>query len=591
MEGIQNMEENRVEKKSRLPLVLGIVGICLLGALAAAWLVFCGWAGTHALPGSTVAGLEMGGLERQEVAERLTYNYAPTTIELKCGDESVTFVSGKAGLRFDTDLIMERITAQDRPYFLRGVAWLKALNGGESRSTDAVLGNFIEERYVSELLKQLGQAFDTPVVQHTFLLKDNVLFVTRGSEGYALPRAELETQLRTKLETQDYSDIVLESVITQPDEPDFASIAKSVYVEKTDAYMEPETHEIVEHVVGVELDVSAARAAFAGCKEGETVRVPLTLTEPEITTEVFEQLLFRDKLGQAISWVSGTENRLANVTLAGQFCHETILLPGEEFSYWAKIDPCTAAQGFKPAPSYLNGDTVDSIGGGICQMSSSIYTAALYANLEIVQRHQHTYAVGYLPDGSDAMVNGGAADFRFKNNTQFPIKIVVELENRNLTVQLWGTKTDDTYVKMEYIELERTPFEVFYQIDDTVPVGTTKEKVGGYTGRKNESYRCVYDGDGTLLSRTRENKNNYRKRDEIILINSADAYKYNVDPVTGEKLPQPVVTPDPGLAPDPGETVAPEVTPVPEEIPVPEVTPVPEDAGSTSEMPEWLRPV
>ena len=113
---------------------------------------------------------------------------------------------------------------------------------------------------------------------------------------------------------------------------------------------------------------------------------------------------------------------------------------GDVFSYNGVVGQRTAARGYQAAPAYVQGETVDEIGGGICQTSSTIYYAVLHTTLEIVERHAHMYSVGYVPDGMDATVYFGLSDFRFKNNTDYPVKIVTESYDKNglryLTVKL-----------------------------------------------------------------------------------------------------------------------------------------------------------
>lgn len=168
--------------------------------------------------------------------------------------------------------------------------------------------------------------------------------------------------------------------------------------------------------------------------------------------------------------------------------------------------------------------------------------------------------MGYIPDGMDATVYYGALDFRFENDTAYPIKLVTSMENRKLTVQIYGTKTDDITVKMESVRLETIAYSTVYQIDNSIAQGTSKVSVTPYTGRKVEAYRCLYDGEGNLISRTLESVNNYRKRDKVILINSADAAAYGVDPVTGQPVPSAEVTPVPSAEP----TAEPSTSPVQE---------------------------
>ena len=315
-----------------------------------------------------------------------------------------------------------------------------------------------------------------------------------------------------------------------------------------------------------------------------TVTVEPTLTEPEVTTQKLEATLFRDVLGSCTTSVSGSSNRLSNVKLAASMCNGTILLPGEEFSYNDATGPRTLEKGFLPAPSYVGGKSTDEVGGGICQTSSTIYYAALNANLKIVERHNHMFAVGYVPDGMDATVWYGASDFRFENDTEYPIKIVTEYKNSRLTVRIYGTKTDDLTVKMTNKELSSTAWTTIYKVDASLPAGTTKEEQSPYRGRVVEAYRNVYDGEGNLVSSTLESKNTYKKRDQIILVSPYDGAKYGLTEADGAII-TPAPTPSAPVETAPVETAPAETTPVettpastqPVESAVPSATPVPSE--------------
>lgn len=569
----------RVAKKSSRAPVGAIVVLCVAAAAAALYIGLCAWAGGHVLPNSSAAGIELGGLSRAAAQERLeqaAQEFQDKTVNLTCGGVSIPCELGKAGLSWDSAQVLDQLGSEGS-FFTRGAAWLRAL-GGE-RSVDEGALRFEDQLYMDGLITALTSAMSNPVEQHSVAVGQSEIRITAGHAGQSIDTTTVEQELCQRIANgRDYSDLALEAVVTQPDALDLGALHDEIYVEPANAVLDGETFEITPSVTGVSFDIPTAQALFERAEAGQTITVPLILTEPEITTELMEASLFADVLGEAKSTVSGSSARKSNVKLASSLVNATILLPGEEFSYWSMIAPCTKEQGFQDAPTYVNGETVPGVGGGVCQVSSSIYTATLYANLEIVQRNQHTYAVGYLPDGNDAMVNGGSSDYKFRNNTQWPIKIVAGVEGNKLTVQILGTKTDDTYVKLEFAELSSNPYETIYQIDDSIPAGTTKEKTSGYRGRKTETYRCIYDGDGNLISRTLENKNSYARRDRILLINSADAAGYNVDPVTGAKLPESGAASAPTTVTTPAVSAAPvpETTPEPSAAPTPTPTPTAE---------------
>ena len=147
--------------------------------------------------------------------------------------------------------------------------------------------------------------------------------------------------------------------------------------------------------------------------------------------------------------VSGRSNRLTNVRVAAEKCNGKILLSGDEFSFNGAVGEQTAEAGYKPAGATLNGKPVQAYGGGICQVSSTIFAAALFANLEIVERWEHDYVSSYIAAGMDAAVAWNELDFRIANNSIYPIIIDVIYSDGYLTVTIRGTKTDDSVVKIQ----------------------------------------------------------------------------------------------------------------------------------------------
>ena len=215
-----------------------------------------------------------------------------------------------------------------------------------------------------------------------------------------------------------------------------------------------------------------------------------------------------------------------------------ILEPGQSFSYNGTVGQRTAANGFREAGAYSNGQVVQELGGGICQVSSTLYYCTLISNLQITSRTNHYFSVGYIEPGLDATVSWGAPDFVFVNNRTFPIKIHAYVSGGMITVEIYGTNVDGSYVKME----------------------------SAVNGLNVTTYRCVYAADGTLISRTREAASTYHSHDET-------------------PKPTPTPTPAPSSAPEPTATPTPEPTPTP--TPAPETSepdpvepdPDPDDSG------------
>ena len=170
-----------------------------------------------------------------------------------------------------------------------------------------------------------------------------------------------------------------------------------------------------------------------------------------MSKETLQSYLFRDTLSSFSTNVGGTEARKSNVAKAAENCNGTILMPGEQFSFNNVVGQRTIENGFSAAPSYVNGESVDEVGGGICQVSSTLYDACLYANLQINERHCHPHPSAYVDTGFDATVSWGGPDYKFTNNTEYPIKIVSSYGGGVVTCVLYGTKLKDFKVSLSSV--------------------------------------------------------------------------------------------------------------------------------------------
>ena len=310
--------------------------------------------------------------------------------------------------------------------------------------------------------------------------------------------------------------------------------------------MDPDTFQITDHVVGVDFDVDALKAAYEGAAEGETFSIPVTLTQPKETKASLEEKLFQDLLGEGTTRVTGSANRKFNVKLSAEACNNVILLPGQEFSYNNTTGSRTPEKGYKNAPTYQAGKSVDDIGGGICQTSSTIYYAVLHTPLEVVERHDHQFNTGYVDLGMDATVYFGSLDFRFKNNTEYPVKIVTSSYDSNgsryLNVKIYGTNPDGIYAIPKSSVFDKVAPTTKYEPDPSVPKGTLvldKEQYA-YTGWSAHTYRYIYDKDGNLLEKQDMGSSKYSMRPNLYHYNPADG-----DPSTWPdgKPPQPGTDP------------------------------------------------
>lgn len=242
-------------------------------------------------------------------------------------------------------------------------------------------------------------------------------------------------------------------ITSTPKMPDFQKIHDNLAAEPADAYFSDDgKFTVIDDVEGCDFDVTEAETIWKDAEPAADVEIPIKLTFPEVTGDYLRSLLYRDVLGTMTTYFpKSNENRISNIQLACSKIEGTILYPGDVFSYNDALGERTEEAGFKMAGAYSNGEVVEELGGGICQVSSTLYSAMLYAyRVNTVQRVPHYFPVDYLEKGYDATVSWPKPDFKFRNDTDYPIKIVTHCnaEEKSLTVEIMGTNLDGTYIQL-----------------------------------------------------------------------------------------------------------------------------------------------
>ena len=209
-----------------------------------------------------------------------------------------------------------------------------------------------------------------------------------------------------------------------------------------------------------------------------------------------------------------SENRKSNVELACRKINGLILYPEEEFSFNGQVGERTVANGFKTAYIISDGDFVEGVGGGVCQVSSTLYNCALLANLAITCANPHSLPVSYVAPSFDAMVSSGS-DFRFVNTLSAPIKIVMSANGRDLTAEIYGV--DKTTIKRRSVTLEQIPFETIEKESEDVPFGEQIVDTTGKNGIKSQGYLDYYK-DGKLTKSVLIRSDYYAPQKRVILI-------------------------------------------------------------------------
>lgn len=519
------------------PLI--IIGI-LVAVLAAAYLGLCAYAASLDVffPNTTINGVDVAGMTVQQAGEELGSNLPQRTMAFylpltdKSGD-GVTAPEGETlydpepaatvsceslGITQDLDYTAYAQSVYDRSqgqsgFFQGGWSFLAHLFHSQGAK-----GVYLEPdgTVFRQKLSELAQTFSRPAQDASYEVGQDSLTVTRELDGLAVTEADLEQPIRDALSSEADGAVYVDAAILPAQALSAQDIHDAVAGSMKNAGYDAATGSITPEQAGAGFDVAEAQALLDAASPGETVEIPADIQQPHVTAAELKEVLFRDVLGQCRTHVSGTSARINNVKLSAAACNGVVLNTGDVFSYNATTGQRTPAKGYQAAPAYVGGETVDEVGGGVCQTSSTIYYACLRANLEITERYAHRYVPAYIDWGMDATVSWGGPDYKFTNNTDYPIKIVATYSGGYLTVKILGTNVDGTYAKMTNEVLSKTNWETVYKDDETLPAGTEKVTTTPYTGYKVKSYRNVYSADGKLISSTYEATSDYKVRNKVI---------------------------------------------------------------------------
>lgn len=525
--------------------------------------------------GVTVAGVDVGGLTRKQAEEAVTNavgdSYSTDSMMVTVLDQQLEITPAVSGANLD-------ISAAVSEAFQYGTA------GNPAKDVDIIPYLNLNTEAIQSKINELAVHFPTDGTDGGYEIRRETvdgeeqafLVVTIGSAYYnfdadSVYDAVLRAYNKHRFEATYACTQISENTI------DLDGIYKEVCKEAVDASWDPDTHEVTEAVSGYRFDLDSAKEALAAAQPGDVLKFPFEEVFPEVSTESVTDGLFRDVLGTYTAKSASSYNRDTNLRLACEALDGTILYPGDVLDYNKVLGERTPEKGYKPAAVYMGSETVTSYGGGICQPSSALYYCALIADLEIVERHNHGFVSAYMPYGMDATVSWGGPEFKFRNSTNYPIRIDAEADGGNVTVTLMGTDEKDYYVEMEYEILSKTDYKtVVKEVSADSGHRDGEVETTPYTGYTVQTYKCKYDKEtDELISREKEAYSNYSKRDKVVYKVKAEESTPTEPAPTDPPATEPPTTEPPTTEPP---TTEPPTTEPPATEPIGE-------AGSDVELP------
>lgn len=542
------------KKKTVTTVIVSILLLLILAGSCVYFYFFHGLTPGRILNNVTVSGIDVGGQTPEEAVSTLRSaagEIYSQTMEVFVDPYTVTIEPEIANVSINVEAAAQAAFDLGRvgSYFERRNQKASAASGGYDIDIDPYLS--LDEDAVREKLDTFLKLFESELTQTSYKVEGvrpdlmqpieqivpQTLVITKGTSLYEL---DMDALYELVLEGYHNKAFHVESActVTDPDELDIQEIYDEYCAAPIDAVMD-EKFQISRESNGYDFDLEAVQEQFDRLPSGKYMEVTFRLTAPEVTYDSLYATLYQDVLASYTASQASSSDRATNLRLACEAINGTILYPGETFSFNKVVGERTPEKGYRPAAAYVDGESVASYGGGVCQVASTIYYCCLYADFEIVERTWHMYPVSYVPFGMDATIYWGLLDYKFTNNFNYPVRIEAYADGGSVTVNLVGTDEKDYYVKMQYavIEvLEPETVEVEMTADNPDGYKNGDEITSPHTGYHVRTYKYKYSkADDTLLESYTEADSHYRKRDrEIAKIPEPPA---PTEPVMTEPVP------------------------------------------------------
>lgn len=565
----EEMEEEIKPKKrgKKIAILLGI--IIILALFFSTIFALVNMNNQKMMSGITIKGIDVSGLSKEEAKAKLETIYSEKMgkeIHLKYNEYESSLNPTLMEVSYDVDKAVEEAykIGREGNIFINNYQILFTLIGKK----DVDVNMTLNEEVTRQSIQDIGVNLPGIVIESSYFIEEDILTITRGKEGIAIDEESLLNKVKDNLNDINIqeNDITIPVVHKIPEEINIDKIHEEVYKEVQDAYYTKDPFTIYPEVEGVDFDVEAAKALIAAEVKDE-YQIQLIITKPKVTVNQIGSEAFPDRLSNFTTrYDASAKDRTTNLVIACQKLNGKVIMPGETFSYNQTLGKRTAAAGYKNAAVYENGQVVDGIGGGICQISSTLYNAVLMANLEIVERRNHQFVTSYLPAGRDATVVYGAIDFKFKNTRQYPIRLSASAKNGIATISIYGIKEENEYTfSFNTKTIASIPFGTKYVEDASLPAGTEKVQQNGVNGLKTETY-ITKMLNGKVISTTLLSRDTYDAMQKIVLkgtkANTTTPTVPTTTPPSDEKPEE--TTPEEPITPDTPSTETPETPTTPD---------------------------
>lgn len=455
---VQNSDNTFIHTKPKVSLghkaikIFGNITFIIIALLLLAFTVFTIMHidNSKISSGVSILGIDVSGLERESATEKIS-----SYIQESLGNNDIILKHNE----FETNIGPEQIETKVNVAAAIDAAF-EAGSGSNIFSNsfkklslmitpiDIKPKMTINKEQLETALNDISTQLPDAVKESDNYIDDGTLIVTPGKTGVVINNSIMTNAITEKLNDLSYinNPIEIATIQQEPTPPNIENIYSEIHKDAVDARYDPATHIVYPEEKGVDFAISLEEAKAMLNEPKEEYTIPLKTLYPSVTTNMIGMEAFPNLLSTfSTRYPASNRDRTTNLRLAASKIDGTVVLPGETFSYNSVVGARTIAAGYKEAAVYQDGQVVQGLGGGICQISTTLYNAALYANLEIVERRNHQFVPSYIGAGRDATVVYGSQDFKFKNNRNYAIKITCSVEGGVATFSIYGLEEPNEY--------------------------------------------------------------------------------------------------------------------------------------------------
>lgn len=563
-------------KKRKKTIKISIISIVsiILFLLCFTGFAFTSMTNSKIIKGIQIDGIDVSGLTKEEACQILNEKVKERqqgTITLKYKEYTKELPLEQLEIKADVEKTVEEAVKKGREgnIFKNNFTVLKR----KFKKENIDLEIEINEENLAKILSDTSLELPGVVREYAYSIEEAELIITKGKDGIILNDEKMTKEIKESITNVSQAfpkERTIDIKEQKAKEIDIDDIYNKVHAEPQDAYIVDEPFQVVVDKDGIDFAISMEEAKNLLKEEKEEYIIPLKVTKAGITVADLGSRAFPDVLATFTTrYDAGNLNRSTNLAIACKKINNYVLQPGETFSYNQTVGKRSIENGFREAHIFTSSGVEDGLGGGICQISSTLYNTVVLANLDIVERHNHSYGAGYVDPGRDATVSYGSLDFKFKNPRKYPIKITAYINGGVATVSISGIKEEnEPRVSIVATTTATIPCPVNTIEDPTMEEGKQVVTTAGMNGYRSVAYKYLYYPDGRV--------------EKIQL--STDTYATITKVVkVGTKKVQTPVAPTPTPTPSVEPTETPTQTPDPTEpTPTPTTTPEPTPSESTN---------